>query len=84
MQRKENEHTSNEESDEYVSEDNDDDDYFVDNLKHFTNATQSRFIENNVKEITQKASTSTNDTSFQDLHKLSTQSNGLPNQVYVL
>ena len=91
MQRKEKENiqkkdnSSDEESDEYFSEGNDDD-YFVDNLKHFSNATQSRFIGSSQKDITQKASTSTNDTterskSFQDLHKLSSQSSGLPNLV---
>ena len=89
MQRKEKENiqkkASDEESDEYFSEGKDDD-YFVDNLKHFSNATQSRFIGSSQKDITQKASTSTNDTtecskSFQDLHKLSSQSSGLPNLV---
>lgn len=90
MQRKEKEHiqkkdnSSDEEPDEYYSEGNDND-YFVDNLKHFSNATQSRFIESSQKDITQKVSTSTNDTesskSFQDLHKLSSQSSGLSNLV---
>ena len=88
MQRKEKDkiqEKDNSSDDEYFSEGNDDD-YFVDNLKHFSNATQSRFIGSSQKDITQKASTSTNDTtecskSFQDLHKLSSQSSGLPNLV---
>lgn len=74
---------------ESISEGEDEDD-FVDNLKHFSTASQSRFFEKTTKDTLPKTSTSSNDTtepskSFinQDIHKLSSISCNIPNQVKI-
>lgn len=73
---------------ENISEGEDEDD-FVDNLKHFSTAAQSRFFEKTTKDP--KTSTSSNDTtepsnSFitQEIHKLSSISCNTPNQVIII
>lgn len=72
------------------SSEGEDEDDFVDNLKHFSTASQSRFFEKITKDTLPKTSTSSNDTtepskSFinQDIHKLSSISCNIPNQVNI-
>lgn len=96
MQKKESE--ANEWNSEYKSNngmekdyDEEDTDSFVDNLKHFTPATQSRFIEQNKKDTSKKTSTASNETNEdsrnlnkQDFHKMSSSSYENPNQVRII
>lgn len=96
MQKKEseanewkNEHKSNKGTEEDYDEE--DTDSFVDNLKHFTPATKSRFIDQNKKDTSKKTSAASNDTnedsrnsSKQGFHKMSANSYENQNQVRII